>query len=168
MRFRSCKNSRVCEVILGYDDDQAAFVRFSRTLPNGVTETVINVTQSALAAGAKTDFEWTEVMLLGNSEDQDTAEKPFASSQPVEKSYVANALYRRFYRLPVGVKLRLDSVFHRFDTPRNFSPIGARYDKFKRTETVGIPERDLKIHFLHDPSVEDRSGLRMSSRGSAG
>ena len=168
MRFRSCKNRRISEVILGFDEDQKAFARFARVLRNGVTDTVIDVTAAAIADGAKVEQDWTEVTLLGNSEDQDTAERPFASSPLLEKAYVANALYRRFYRLPDGVKLRLDSVYHRFDTTRMFAPIGARYDKFERTETVEIPELEIKIHFLHDPSVGDRSGLRMSSRGALG
>ena len=40
---------------------------------------------------------------------------------------------------------------------------GNRYDKFKRYETVHIPELNTKIYFLHDPSVDDPSRLRASS-----
>ena len=70
---------------------------------------------------------WTEVMLLGNSLEQDTAAKPLASVPTTEKSFIANTLYRRFYRLPEGVKLRLDSVYHRFDNTRTFTALGDRY-----------------------------------------
>src|SRR5947209_6106654 len=59
----------------------------------------------------------------------------------------------------------LDGCYHRLDGTRNFVPIGQRYDKFKRYETVHIPELNIKIHFLHDPSVDDPSRLRASSRG---
>jgi hypothetical protein len=101
---------------------------------------------------------------LGNRNDQDTTQKLFETGL-TEKAYIANTLYRRFYRLPEGVKLRLDACYHRLDETRNFLPIGQRYDKFKRYETVHIPEWNIKIHFLHDPGVGDRSGLRTSSRG---
>lgn len=132
MRMRSCKNGRVSEVIIGEDPDQGVFVRFEREV-GGRTDTVIDVTAVAQKEGRNTGFEWTEVMLLGNSEEQDTAAKPLASLPTSEKAFIANSLYRRFYRLPTGVKIRLDPVYHRFDSPRMFQPIGERLDRFART-----------------------------------
>ena len=167
MRFRSCKVGRVSEVILGYDPDQKLYVRFDRELPNGATDTVIDVTAVAIKEGKKVDFEWTEVMLLGNSEGQDTAARPFANTS-TEKAHVATALYRRFYRLPDGVKVRLDPVYHRFGNTAILVAIGQRSDKFARTESVRIPELNITIHFLHDPALDDRSGMRMSSRNALG
>jgi len=163
MRFRSCKAGKVSEVILGYDPHEKLYVRFERDL-GGKRDTVIDVTTVAIKGGRDVRYEWTEVMLLGNSEDQDTTQKLFEVG-PTEKAYVANTLYRRFYRLPEGVKVRLDACYHRLDGMRNFVPIGQRYDRFERRETVHIPELNIQIHFLHDPSVGDRSGLRASSRG---
>lgn len=162
MRFRSCKAGRVSEVILGYDPDEKLYVRFERPLADGMSDTVIDVTAAALKEGKKVDFDWTEVMLLGNSENQDTAARPFVN-QTTEKAYVATALYRRFYRLPPGVKVRLDSVYHRLDGTRPLIPIGQRTDKFARIESVEVPEFNITVHYLHDPAVGDRSGLRMSS-----
>ncbi len=167
MRFRSCKAGRVSEVILGYDPDQKLYVRFERDLPNGATDTVIDVTEAAIKEGRKVDFDWTEVMLLGNSEDQDTAARPFANTS-TEKSHVATALYRRFYRLPYEVKVRLESVYHRFGGTSLLTAIGQRSDKFARAESVPVPELNITIHFLHDPAVDDRSGMRMSSRNALG
>jgi hypothetical protein len=162
MRFRSCKAGRVSEVMLGYDPDEKLYVRFERELQNGSTDTVIDVTAASTKEGKKVDFDWTEVMLLGNSEGQDTAARPFAKTS-TEKAYVATALYRRFYRLPESVKVRLDPVYHRLEGTRPLVPIGQRADKFARVESVAIPELNITIHFLHDPAVGDRSGLRMSS-----
>ena len=125
MRFRSCKGAKVSEVILGYDPDIDQFVRFERDLPNGNTDTVIDVTATVVKEGKKIDHDWTEVMLLGNTVEQDTAARPFEALQ-TEKAYVATALYRRFYRLPDGVKLRLDANFHRLDGCRPLIPIGQR------------------------------------------
>jgi hypothetical protein len=167
MRFRSCKAGRVSEVILGYDPDQKLYVRFDRELPNGATDTVIDVTAAAIKEGRKVDLDWTEVMLLGNSEDQDTAIRPFANTS-TEKAHVATALYRRFYRLPIEVKVRLESVYHRFGGTSVLTAIGQRSDKFARTQSVLVPELNITIHFLHDPALDDRSGMRMSSRNALG
>src|SRR6266403_899407 len=110
MRMRSCKNGRVSEVIIGQDPDTGTYVRFERDLPGGGTDTVIDVTAIAKTEGRDNSVDWTEVMLLGNSLEQDTAAKPLASVPTTEKSFIANTLYRRFYRLPEGVKLRLDYI----------------------------------------------------------
>ena len=167
MRFRSCKAGRVSEVMLGYDPDEKLYVRFQRQLPDGTADTVIDVTQAAISEGKKVDFDWTEVMLLGNSENQDTAARPFANNI-TEKAYVATALYRRFYRLPDGVKVRLDQIYHRLDGTRQLIAIGQRAEKFKRVESVAVPELNITIHFIHDPAVSDKSGLRMSSSSALG
>ena len=167
MRFRSCKDGRVSEVMLGYDPDKKQYVRFEFVLQSGASDTVIDVTSAALKEGKKLDFDWTEVMLLGNSESQDTAAQPFANNI-TKKNYVATALYQRFYRLPEGVKVRLDPVYQRFDSRSNLTPISQRPEKFARVDSVRVPEINLTIHFLHDPAVGDKSGLRMSSRNALG
>jgi hypothetical protein len=167
MRFRSCKAGRVSEVMLGYDPQKKQYVRFEYDLKNGVSDTVIDVTSAAIKEGKKVDFDWTEVMLLGNDEGHDTAARPFAN-ELTETTYVATALYRRFYRLPEGVKIRLDPVYQRHSDTRSLVTIGQRADKFSRVETIVVPELKIRIHFLHDPPVGDRSGLRMSSSNALG
>jgi hypothetical protein len=167
LRIRSCKDGRVSEVILGYDPALKSYVRFARDLPNGAVDTVIDVTQGAIAEGRKTAVDWTEVMLMGNSLQQDTVAMPFAGVT-TEKALVATSLYRRFYRLPAGVKVRLDSEYHRLSGTRPFVPVGQRYEKFARAESVRVPEFDITLHFLHDPTVTDRSGNRVSSSNALG
>jgi hypothetical protein len=168
MRMRSCKNGRVSEIIIGEDPDQGVFVRFERDLGGGKVDTVIDVTAVAQKEGRQTTYDWTEVMLLGNSDEQDTAAKPLASDPSTEKGFIATTLYRRFYRLPEGVKLRLDAIYHRFDSTRTLVAIGDRYDKFERTESVRVSDIDATIHFLHDPHIGDRSGNRKSASGALG
>ncbi|HTT84022.1 MAG TPA: hypothetical protein VMF67_11115 [Rhizomicrobium sp.] len=165
MRFRSCKLGRVSEVILGYDPETKLYVRFARHLPGGIKDTVIDVTETAKRDGKKTDFDWTEVMLLGNSEDQDTSVRPFAA-EATEKAYVATALYRRFYRLPEGVKLVLDANYHRLGGIRVFTPVGQRFGKFRRTQSVRVRGAQLVVHYLHDPPAA--GGHRASSSGALG
>ena len=165
MRIRSCKNGRVSEIIIGEDPETKVFVRFERDIVGGKTDTVIDVTAVVQNDGRDTSYEWTEVMLLGNSEEQDTAARPLSALPPSEKAFIANSLYRRFYRLPAGVKVKLDSVYHRFDNARTFTPMGERYDRFARTDSVRVPALNATVHFLHDPPIGDRSGLRKSSSG---
>src|SRR5258708_5531599 len=66
MRFSSCKNRKVSEVVLGFDPDLHQYVRFERQLPNGKRDTVIDVTALAEKDGRDLDTEWTEVTLFGN------------------------------------------------------------------------------------------------------
>ena len=168
MRMRSCRAGRVSEVIIGEDPDTGAYVRFERDFPDGRSETVIDVTSVAQKEGRSTAYDWTEVMLLGNSDDQDTAATPLSSVPTTEKAFIANSLYRRFYRVPDGVKVRLDDVYHRFDSTRTFVALGNRYDKFQRHESVRIDDINATVHFLHDPPIGDRSGLRKSSSNALG
>src|ERR1700730_989654 len=163
MRLRSCKDGRVSEVILGYDPSVKLYVRFVRELENGLRDSVIDVTFIAAQEGYDLSTEWTEVTLYGNSDKQDTVARPITSMN-TEKGFIATTLYRRFYRLPEGVKLKLDEAYHRFTGTRPFVPIGQRYDRFARTETVEVSGLNCAVHFLHDPNVGDKSGMRMSSR----
>jgi hypothetical protein len=103
MRFWSCKGAKVSEVILGYDAEMKLYVRFVRELGTGVRDSVIDVTPIAVKEGYDTSIEWTEVTLYGNADNQDTVARPIAST-PTDKGYIATRLYRRFYRLPEGVK----------------------------------------------------------------
>src|SRR5262249_34474315 len=104
-------------------------------------------------------------MLLGNSASQDTAAQPLGRT--TDKNFVSTSLYRRFYRFPEGVKVRLDPVYHRNNHVRTLEPIGQRLEKFERTESVRVPELNITIHFLHDPSVAGR-GHRKSESGALG
>ncbi len=166
LRFRSCKDGRVSEVMLGYDEDRKLYVRFERRVGDKL-DVVIDVTAAAQRDGRSTDADWTEVMLLGNSPEQDTAARPF-SGQITDKNYVATSLYRRFYRLPEGVRLRIDPVYHRLESVRFLVPLGQRYDKFPKTASLPIPDTGLVIHYLHDPALKDRSGNRTSASGALG
>jgi hypothetical protein len=168
IQMRSCKGSRVSQVIIGEDPETKTFVRFEFDLGNGRSDTVIDVTAVAAREGRDNSIDWTEVMLLGNSEDQDTAAKPLASVPATEKMFIATTLYRRFYRLPEGVKLRLDPVYHRFDSVRTLVAVADRYDRFNRVESVRVPDINATIHYLHDPHIGDKSGHRKSASGALG
>jgi hypothetical protein len=86
MRFRSCRGGRISEVTLGYDPDQNLYVRFDYELADGRADTVIDVTAAAIREGKKVDSDWTEVMLLGNSEAQDTTARRSPKSPPTRRT----------------------------------------------------------------------------------
>lgn len=64
-RYRSCKNGTVNEVTIGWDELEDTFVRFAVEMPDGSSGMIYEVTQAVNAEGTKTDFDWTEVVLLG-------------------------------------------------------------------------------------------------------
>jgi anti-sigma regulatory factor (Ser/Thr protein kinase) len=69
MRYRSCKHGRVHEVILGKRDGVYGRLR-RRVQESDEYLEVYEVTELAIAGGRSTDHEWTEVVLLGNKEQQ--------------------------------------------------------------------------------------------------
>lgn len=162
LRYRSCKNKVVHEVTLCFDEVRNEYVRLEHEI-NGTLDTVLDVTAAA-EKDYKLNEDWTEVMLLGNDPEQDTASLPLKEAKT--KTYVADSLYRRFYRLPETLDLRLHEVYQRFDKERKFTAIGQRYNMFQRSETIICPEHNLKIHFLHDPeNPSEKDSHRLSRRG---
>ena len=81
IRYRSCKSGIVNEVTIGFDADEGTYVRFPVELPDGSSDTVYDVTDVAREAGQDTAFDWTEVVLLGQSEDHDTVAEPLGKGK---------------------------------------------------------------------------------------
>ena len=64
MRYRSCKEGRVSEVILCKREE--TYGRLRRKDEHGEVHEVVDVTDAAVLEGYDTSTDWTEVMLLGN------------------------------------------------------------------------------------------------------
>lgn len=156
MRYRSCKNGRVHEVILCKRD--GVYGRLRRHLA-GSDEylEVVDVTDLAIADGRKVDRDWTEVVLLGNDAVQDTVKDPYNGDPEQDAQWLATYLYHRFYRLPEGVKVTLLKGTHKLDGNRPFQPIPARLNLFENHETVEVPG-GIKIHYLYDAPYEKATG----------
>lgn len=92
IRYRSCKNGTVNEVIIGFDEDEDTYVRFAVELSDGSSDTVIDVTEAVVAEGKQTDIDWTEVVLFGEDEDHNTVTEPLGKG----KKQIA-ATYRRVF-----------------------------------------------------------------------
>lgn len=156
MRYRSCKNGRVHEVILCKRD--GVYGRLRRRLPDTDEYLeVVDVTEIAAAEGRKLDKDWTEVVLLGNEAGQDTVKDPYNGDPEQDAQWLATYLYHRFYRLPPGVKAVLQKGTHKLDGNRPFQPIPARLGLFERHETVQVPG-GIKIHYLYDAPYEKATG----------
>jgi hypothetical protein len=127
MRYRSCKNGRVHEVILCKRDGVYGRLRRHDRTTDEYLE-VIDVTDIAVPEGRSCDEEWTEVVLLGNDAAQDTVRDPYNGNPEQDAQWLATYLYHRFYRLPDGVKVILLKGTNKLGNNRQFLPITARLE----------------------------------------
>lgn len=156
LRYRSCKNNRVHEVILCKRDD--VYGRLRRFHPDtGEYLEVVDVTELAIRDGRSIEYQWTEVVLLGNDSKQDTVKDPYNGDPEQDAQWLATYLYHRLYRLPEGVKIVLMKGTHKLDGNRQFLPVTARLGFFERYETVETPD-GIKIHYLYDAPYDKASG----------
>jgi hypothetical protein len=133
MRYRSCKNGRVNEVILCKRNGVYGRLRRHDRETDTYIE-VVDVTELAFQDGRSLDEDWTEVVLLGNESEQDTVRDPYNGDPEQDAQWLATYLYHRFYRLPDGVKVTLLKGTNKLDGNRQFEPIPARLRHFERYE----------------------------------
>jgi hypothetical protein len=162
MRYRSCQNGTVSEVILG--KREGTYVKILREV-EGSSEEVIDVTEQVANEGEyKLEEDWTEVVLFGNRRDQDTVADPYDGDPKLDRQWIATSLYHRFYRLPEGVEIFLNEGTHTRDGRRQFKPIPDRAaaEAFGRVETVDVGDR-VKLHYYYDPPYQGGSHTKSIS-----
>jgi hypothetical protein len=150
LRYRSCKNGLVHELILCERDGK--YGRLRRHDDNGDVHEIVDVTELVKGDGADTSFEWTEVTLFGNRADQNTARDPYDGDPTCDAQWLATYLYHRFYRVPEAVKITLHTGTHKLsEGSRQFLTIPDRAiaGAFDRFETVAALD-GIKIHYLYD------------------
>ena len=162
MRYRSCKNGRVHQVILCKREGVYGRLRILHP-DTGEHLEVIDVTEIAETEHSLAQ-DWTEVMLLGNHEAQDTVKDPFDGDPEQDTQWLATYLYHRFYRLQDGIKITLFKGTNKLDGNRQFLPISARLAIFERSETVHLPN-GIKIHYLYDAPYDKATGHNRSISG---
>lgn len=165
IRYRSCKNGRVHETILC--EREGVYGRLRRFDTNGDSlGDVVDITETVTAEGARTlSQDWTEVVLLGNHADQNTAIDPYDGDPPQKTFWLANYLYHRFYHLPPNVEVRLQQGTHpRKDGSRRFKTISARRQDgiFAQHETIEL-KNGLRIHYIYDEPMGNTSHNRSVS-----
>jgi hypothetical protein len=90
MRYRSFKNGAINEIILC--ERGGVYGRLRRKCPDGTYSEVVDITDAALQEGYDNSIEWTEVVLLGNSQQQNTVTIPTMEIQ----SAIRNGLQPTF------------------------------------------------------------------------
>ncbi|ESX08598.1 hypothetical protein X768_21180 [Mesorhizobium sp. LSJC265A00] len=165
MIYRSCKSGEVNEVLLCQRDGR--YGRLRRQLDSEEFAEVISVTHLAREEEYDLGEDWTELRLLGNKPEQDTARDPYNGDPTLDAQWLATYLYHRFYRLPEGVRVVLQTGTHKLgDGTRVFEPLPRRAaaGAFEKTETVDAPG-GIKIHYYYDPPYEKSPSHNRSISG---
>ena len=152
LRYRSCKNGVVSEVILCQRD--GVYGRLRRVNENGEVEEVIYVTDVCKDEGYPTG-EWTEVLLYGNLAEQDTVRDPYNGDPKVPGQWLADYLYHRFYRLPADLTVRFYPGTHKLgDGARAFRTIPDRAYRLGRSASISA-DGGMVIHYFFDPPLSN-------------
>ena len=163
IRYRSCKNGIVNEVTIGFDHDEGTYVRFPVELPDGTGATVYDVTEAAQKDGKDISYDWTEVVLYGESEDHDTVAEPLGKGKKAERSYIATQIFRRFAVFDSGADVRIDVAMTKgggkdeSGKTRQLRPLEDILDKLPNHERVPCPDKEVHVHYVHDPKKEGYS-----------
>ena len=162
MRYRSCNNGRVREVLLGRRE--GVYGRIRRTGSNGEPAEIHDVTEVAVREGATTAFDWTEVVLLGQRPEQDTVSNPFDGNPPVGPNWILEGLYQRLWTLPDQVEIRIAEGLHEGVGEQTFRPLSVRpAESGALRETVEIGE-GVRAHYFYDPPHPERPWENLSTQ----
>jgi hypothetical protein len=154
LRYRSCKNGLVSEVILC--ERGGIYGRLRRESDAGNFEEVFDVTGPAMTDGRDLSIDWTEVVLFGNRRDQDTVSDPYDGNPSVNGQWLADYLYHRFFRLPQRVNVRFLPGTHKLDGTRQFRTIPDRAFPIGRSESALAPDSVI-VHYHYDPPFANTS-----------
>lgn len=162
MRYRSCRDGVVSQVILG--KREGVYGKVWMPVEDAYEEVVDVTDQVREEQEYALEQDWTEVVLFGNRTDQDTVTDPYDADPKQERQWITTYLYHRFYRIPSGVEIHLEAGTHPRDGRRQFKPIPERMDAFGRVESVDVGE-GFRIHYIYDPAYQD-GGHNKSVSGS--
>lgn len=169
IRYRSCKGGRVHEVIIGFDEEQQTYVRFAAQLSDNSSDTTYDVTDIVKKEGQDVNFDWTEVVLYGESRDHDTVNDPLGKGKEVDRSYIPTAIFRRFADWADGLEVRIDVAMTKGggkDETGKFRQLKLLKDvvnQLPRNQSVVDASSGIEVRYIHDPKAEN-SGHTLSSR----
>ncbi len=165
VRYRSCRDGRVSEVLLGKRN--GVYGRVLRRDPlTGEPSAVVDVTDAVKIEGGETASDWTEVVLLGNRESQDTVADPYDGNPKVPKWWLQLGLQLRFFQIHGDVDVLIGPDLHDLPGVRSFIPMARIVgESFARWDTVQVAD-GVKVHFGHDPIHPERSDVNASFKDS--
>jgi hypothetical protein len=172
IRYRSCKDGTVHEVTIGYDEEESTYVRFVVQLDDDLHESIFDVTAIVTREGISTEYDWTEVVLLGHSPQHDTVAEPIGIDVSVDRSFIPTSIFRRFKSFSPGVEVRVDVAMTKgggkdetgkFRILRTLDDV---LDRLGKHETVRDTTSGISIRYIHDPK-HDSSSHSLSARANA-
>ena len=146
MRYRSCRDGRVAEIIIGERD--GAFGRVLYPTPGGPVD-VRDATEAATADGRDASFDWTEVVLLGQRPDQDTVANPYDSDLYVARNWIVEGLFCRHWRLPNTVEIIVEAGLHQRQGDWRFRPLSQRPDEGGAIKETVTDRDGVKVTYLY-------------------
>ncbi|MEP9369629.1 ATP-binding protein [Xanthobacter sp. VNH20] len=165
VRYRSCRDGRVSEVLLG--KRSGVYGRVLRRDPaTGEPTAVIDVTDQAASEGVTTAHDWTEVVLLGNRESQDTIADPYDGNPKVPSWWLQLGLQQRFFQIQGDVDVLIGQDLHDLSGLQRFIPFAQIVrESFARWDTVQLSD-GVKVHFGYDPIHSTRPDVNASFKNS--
>lgn len=170
IRYRSCKSGNVHEVTIGYDEELQTYARFAAQLPDDTSDTIFDVTEVIKKEGQDVSFDWTEVVLYGESRDHDTVIEPLGKGKELDRSYIPTAIFRRFSDWADGLEVRIDVAMTKGggkdETGRSrqlklFKDVISQLQL--REQLVVDDSSGIGVRYIHDPKAEN-SAHTLSSR----
>jgi hypothetical protein len=161
LRYRSCKDGSVSEVILCQRDGVYGRLRRGEDA-NAAPIEVVDATAACQAEGGyNLDADWTEVVLFGNGANQNTVTDPYGGNPRMEPDWLTKNLLLRFYRIPPDVVVRLSPDVLGGGHPRVMQTLGeaaaptaSAHNEPAQTETVRTPS-GIAIHYRYYPPAAD-------------
>jgi hypothetical protein len=159
LRYRSCKDGIVSEVILCQRDGVYGRLRRGEDADGQPVE-VIDATETCRTEGGyDLAADWTEVVLFGNAASQNTVTDPYGGNPRMEADWLAKNLFLRFFRIPADVAVHLSPDVFGAGGPRLMETLATRVAADGRTQTVETPS-GIVLHYRYDPAGDVRqSGL---------
>jgi hypothetical protein len=147
VRYRSCKNASVSEVVLCYRNGTYGRLRRAVDVGGDLSE-VHDVTAACQTEGYDISLDWTEVVLFGNTADQNTFTNPYGGNPLVGQHWLPDLLTHRFFRITGGLSIDVLPQPDSTSVANQFVPLWDRRTKYARAETVITPS-GLNVHFLY-------------------
>lgn len=150
LRYRSARDGQVHEVVIGKRD--GVYGRLLRPGPEGRPTEILEVTEAARAEGRAAAPDWTEVVLLGNAEAQDTVADPYLGQPRSGTRWLLNAITLRYFRFPEGVEVVLRPGTAPAAEAGRVAPMQARLAALADYEAVRLPDGTV-LHYAYDPAA---------------